>query len=57
MLNLNGKKHHRVARCYIFKPKIPIWVNFGGPWNGKGWYILLSFEIYITAMWYILIIE
>jgi hypothetical protein len=21
---------------YIFKPKIPIWVNFGGPGNGKG---------------------
>jgi hypothetical protein len=20
--------------------KIPIWVNFGGPWNGKRWYIL-----------------
>jgi hypothetical protein len=25
----------RVARWYIFKQKIPIWVNFGGPWNGK----------------------
>jgi hypothetical protein len=24
----------RVAR-FIFKPKIPIWVNFGGHWNGK----------------------
>jgi hypothetical protein len=21
----------RVARWYIFKPKVPIWVNFGGP--------------------------
>jgi hypothetical protein len=21
----------RVARWYILKPKIPIWVNFGGP--------------------------
>jgi hypothetical protein len=21
----------RVARWHIFKPKIPIWVNFGGP--------------------------
>jgi hypothetical protein len=19
----------------FFKPKIQIWVNFGGPWNGK----------------------
>jgi hypothetical protein len=33
----------RVARWFIFKPKIPIWVNFGGPWNGKGWYILNTF--------------
>jgi hypothetical protein len=23
----------RVARWFIFKPKIPIWVNFGGPWK------------------------
>jgi hypothetical protein len=27
----------RVARWYIFKAKNPNWVNFGGPWNGKGW--------------------
>jgi hypothetical protein len=20
---------------FIFKPKIPIWVKFGGPWYGK----------------------
>jgi hypothetical protein len=26
----------RVARWYNFKPKIPIWANFGGPWNRKG---------------------
>jgi hypothetical protein len=26
----------RVARWYIFKPKIPFWENFGGTWNGKG---------------------
>jgi hypothetical protein len=25
----------RVARWYIFKPKIPIWENFVGPVNGK----------------------
>jgi hypothetical protein len=23
--------HGRVARWFVFKPKIPIWVNFGGP--------------------------
>jgi hypothetical protein len=34
-----------VARWYVFKPKIPIWVNFGGPWNGKCGYILRPFGI------------
>jgi hypothetical protein len=47
----------RVARWYIFKPKIPIWENFRGPWNAKGWYILWKFGIYygnlvhFMAMW------
>jgi hypothetical protein len=35
-----------VARCYIFQPKILIWVNFGGSWNVKGWYVQLPFGIY-----------
>jgi hypothetical protein len=46
----------RVARWYILKPKIPLWVNFGGPWNGKRLvhiHILGHLE-YITAIWYIL---
>jgi hypothetical protein len=30
----------RVARWFVFKPKILLWVNFGGPLNGKCWYIL-----------------
>jgi hypothetical protein len=34
------EEESRVARWFIFKPKIPIWDNFGGPWNGKCWYIL-----------------
>jgi hypothetical protein len=25
----------RVARWHIFRPKIPIWVNFGGYSNGR----------------------
>jgi hypothetical protein len=29
-----------------FRPKILIWVNLGGSWIGKGWYILWPFEIY-----------
>jgi hypothetical protein len=38
----SSKKHSYL----IFKPKRPIWANFGGPWNGKGWYILYPFEIH-----------
>jgi hypothetical protein len=38
--------YDRVARWYIFKPKIPIWVNFGGTEKGKCWDILCPFEIY-----------
>jgi hypothetical protein len=37
----------RVARWYVFKPKIQIWVNFGGHWNGKNEEnILWPFGIY-----------
>jgi hypothetical protein len=31
---------HSVARWFVFKPKIPILVKFGGPMNGKCCYIL-----------------
>jgi hypothetical protein len=50
----------RVARWRIFKPKIPIWVNFGGSCNERCWYILWLFGIfygqlvYFVAIWYIL---
>jgi hypothetical protein len=30
----------RVARWFVFKPKIQIWVNFGGSCNGICWHIL-----------------
>jgi hypothetical protein len=36
----------RGARWFVFKPKIPILVKFGGPWNGKGTYILCPFGIF-----------
>jgi hypothetical protein len=26
-----GELGNRVARWFVFNPKIPIWVNFGGP--------------------------
>jgi hypothetical protein len=30
----------RVARWHILQPKNPIWTNFGGSCNVRGWYIL-----------------
>jgi hypothetical protein len=42
----------RVASWYSFKQKIPIWVNFGGPGNGKVWYILWPFGN-LVAVWFI----
>jgi hypothetical protein len=45
---------------YIFRPKIAIWVNFGGSCNGRCWYILCTFGvfyghlIYFMTIWYIL---
>jgi hypothetical protein len=38
-------QHSRVARWYILKPKIPVWVNFAGFFNGRSWYILWSFGL------------
>jgi hypothetical protein len=44
----------------IFTPKIPIWVNFAGSFNGRRWYILLPFGllcgqlVYVIAIWSIL---
>jgi hypothetical protein len=34
------KPSTRVAGWFVFKPKIQIWVNFGGSCYGKCWYIL-----------------
>jgi hypothetical protein len=50
---------NRVARWFLFKPKIPIWVDFGGPWIEKCWYILQEFGIFydhsvhFEFIWYI----
>jgi hypothetical protein len=35
-----------VARWYIFKPKIPTWVNFGRSCNGRCWYFLWPFCLF-----------
>jgi hypothetical protein len=57
---LNFELLPRANRWYMFIPKIPIWVHFGGPWNGNCCYILRSFGkfmslsyTYIVAHWYI----
>jgi hypothetical protein len=39
-LSANNKNPTRVARWFVFKPKIPSLVKFGGPWNRKCCYIL-----------------
>jgi hypothetical protein len=44
----------------MFKPRMPIWVNFGGSCIGRCWYLLWPFGpfrgcwVYFTAIWYIL---
>jgi hypothetical protein len=49
----------RVSRWFVFKPKIPIWVNFIGSCNGSCWYILWAFGIFychlvfFIVIWYI----
>jgi hypothetical protein len=48
----------RVARWFVFKPKIQIWVNFGGSCNGRWWHILLTLcplyglLLYFMDIWY-----
>jgi hypothetical protein len=42
---LHGYNAYRVNRWYIFIPKIPILVYFGGHWHETFWYILWPFEI------------
>jgi hypothetical protein len=52
--------HARVARWHDFKPKIPIWLNFGGSCKGKSWHILrplgivCGYLVYFAAIRYIL---
>jgi hypothetical protein len=46
LVTLSDAPSFRVARWFIFKPKIRICVDFGGHWNGKCWYILSPLEIF-----------
>jgi hypothetical protein len=38
----------------FFKPKIAVWIYFGGPWNRKYWYIVYGHLEYLPAIWNIL---
>jgi hypothetical protein len=55
-----------VARWLVFKPKIPIWVNFRGSCDGRCWCILWpfvrfdghlaifsSFLVHFMVIWYV----
>jgi hypothetical protein len=42
-----------VARWFVFKPKLPIWVNFEVLWYEESWYVYGHLE-HSTANWYIL---
>jgi hypothetical protein len=47
-----------IQGCQIFKPKIQIWVNFGGSCNERCWYILWTLGlfcgllVYLMDIWY-----
>jgi hypothetical protein len=42
----------RVARWFVFKPKIQIWVNFGGSCTGRCWYVLRTFGSFYSLLLY-----
>jgi hypothetical protein len=52
LLQFNDEIWTRIARWFLFKPKIPIWVNFGGPYM-ENVYIYVHLE-YFTDIWDIL---
>jgi hypothetical protein len=53
MIRSFGLLTGRFARWYIFKPKIPIWVNLAGlAMEDAG--IFFEHLVYFTSNWYIL---
>jgi hypothetical protein len=44
-----GRYINRVARWFVFKPKIPIWLNFGGSCYGNLG-IFYDHLVYFTAI-------
>jgi hypothetical protein len=47
------RMYTRVARWYIFKPKISIWVNFVGSCNITSWSILWPFGLFYNYLVYL----
>jgi hypothetical protein len=45
-----------VARWYVFKPNVQIWVNFGRTCNGRSWYFLRPFCLVSGQMVYFMAI-
>jgi hypothetical protein len=50
--SINGREEG-LPDIIFFKPKIPIWVNFGGSCNGRSGYVIWPL-VYFTVIWYIL---
>jgi hypothetical protein len=48
-----GGDSTRVARWYIFRPKIAIWVNFGGSCNERYWHVLWPFGLFYGRFVYL----
>jgi hypothetical protein len=46
-------KLHKHAGWFVFKPKIPILVKFGGSWNRKCRYFFGLFLGQFVVIWYI----
>jgi hypothetical protein len=44
----------RVARWFVFKPKIQIWENFLGSYNGRCWHILWTLDPFYGLLLYLM---
>jgi hypothetical protein len=54
-LQVTASKQAVVAGWFVYKPKIPIWVNFEGLWNGECWVIWNILRPFgnLLVIWYI----
>jgi hypothetical protein len=54
MLRFESQLKAGVARWYILKPNIPIWINFGGFCNGRCVYTF-GHLVYLAVIWHVLL--